>query len=201
MTEKEIEGFDKMARALRESPEKVLPYLVQAMHKAIRSVQARLAAYPPATAANRPGRVDKNGRPMGYYERGRGWWYPVMHESSLGERLGVRFGVQTAQAAAKRAKTKEIAAVAGYKLRNGGQSELLGKSWAVNVESDPESVRGILGNNTSYADYVQGARQTAFHRANEWPDLDKALEDAQYEIDGAFWEAIGSNYASQELLG
>lgn len=199
MAEREIEGFEKLAQALREAPRKVLPYLEQAMHKAVQAVKARLAAYPPATAANQPGRLDKNGRPMGYYERGRGWWYPVMREASLGVNLGVRAGRETAQAAAKRTRTKSIATVAGYKLRKGGESELLGKNWAVSVQADDEGVIGTIGNNTSYADFVQGARQAAFHRANEWPDLDKALEDSQEEIDGAFWDAL-DDYVVQEVI-
>lgn len=32
--------------------------------------------YPPETAANKAGRVYPDGRPMGYYVRGRGWYAP-----------------------------------------------------------------------------------------------------------------------------
>jgi hypothetical protein len=54
-------------------------YLADAMQDALFTIQGEIgyASYPPATEANRPGRVDQDGNPMGYYERGRGWWYPV----------------------------------------------------------------------------------------------------------------------------
>ncbi len=185
----EIKGFDELIKALEQAPEKVMPYLRKAMNLSVRAVQARLAEYPPSNAANQPGRIDKNGDPMGYYERGRGWWYPVLERSTLGEKLGVRFGAETAKRAAKRNQVKSIPTVAGYKLRAGGESELLGKSWAVQVVEGEHSIAGIVGNNTSYADYVQGGRQASYHNAAGWITLDKAIELAQEDIDQAFSDA------------
>jgi hypothetical protein len=185
----EIKGFDELLKALKDAPEKVMPFLQKAMTISVRAVQARLAQYPPSTAANQPGRINADGDPMGYYERGRGWWYPVLERSTLGKQLGVRFGAETAARAMKRNKVKGVASVAGYKLRNGGESELLGRSWAVQVVEGEASITGIVGNNTSYADYVQGGRQAAIHGANGWITLDKALELAQEDIDKAFSDA------------
>ncbi len=192
MTEKAlvIEGFDELLKALKESPKKVMPYLKQAMTLSVRAVQERVSEYPPSSEANRPGRVDKNGRPMGYYERGRGWWYPVMARKTLGGNLGVSVGAQTAKQAARRFKAKSVPTVAGYKLAAGGTSEMLGRSWDAQVIEQENTVLGIIGNNASYAEYVQGNQQAAVHAARGWKTVDKALEESLDDINEAFGRAL-----------
>jgi len=192
MTEKAliIEGFDELLKALREAPKRVMPYLKKAMTVSVRAVQERVSEYPPSSEANRPGRVDKNGRPMGYYERGRGWWYPVMAEKTLGSKLGVSAGAQTAKQAARRFKVKSVPTVAGYKLAAGGTSEMLGRSWDARVFEQENAILGVVGNNASYAEYVQGNRQAAVHAARGWKTVDKTLEESMNDINDAFGLAL-----------
>lgn len=84
----EIKGFDELLKALKESPKKVMPYLKKAMTLSVRLVQERVAEYPPATEANQPRRISmQTHKPMGYYERGRGWWYPLVTERTLGGKM------------------------------------------------------------------------------------------------------------------
>ena len=183
----DIQGFDELLKALEEAPEKVLPLLEKAMQKSVRVVQARVAEYPPSTEANQPGRFSvATQRPMGYYERGRGWWYPIMRPwTDAGQKLGKAYGMIDAPA-----RIRKATAVQGYKLAGGGESETLGKSWAVNVQSGPEGVLGEIGNNASYARYVQGDRQWNVHAKRGWITLDSAVQDSKEDIDGFFQEAL-----------
>ena len=102
----------ELLEALKKAPEKVMRHLTDAMSDGLFMVQGEIgyASYPPATEANAPGRFDAEGRPMGYYERGRGWWYPVLQDKTLGGVNSVKEGAQTIQSAYKRAKisTKKI---------------------------------------------------------------------------------------------
>ncbi len=186
----QIEGFEELLKALKEAPERVLPFVRKAMRASVLAVQARISEYPPSTEANRPGRIDKAGRPMGYYERGRGWWYPVMRRKTLGDEIGVGFGAETAKRAAGRVKMKGIPTVAGYKLAQGGTSEMLGRSWAAEVYDVEGGVMGVVGNNASYADYVQGSRQAEKMRSIGWMEASAALQEAMPEIEEAFGEAV-----------
>ena len=194
----EIKGFEELLKALREAPEKVMPYLSKAMHLSVRAVQARVAEDTPSSAANQPGRVDEEGKPMGYYERGRGWWYPVLQSRTLGSEIGVAFGAETAKRAAKRHKVKSIPTVAGYKLAGGGLSERLGAKWDTQVIEQDEGILGVIGNNVSYADYVQGARQSKLHEARGWQTVQKALDASMDEIYEFFGDAV-DEYTKNEL--
>jgi hypothetical protein len=188
----EIEGFEELLKWLKNAPEKVFPFLKKAMQVSVRAVQENISEYPPSTAANQPGRVDEKGKPMGYYERGRGWWYPVMQEQTLGEEIGVSFGAETAKRAAKRNKVKSIPTVAGYKLARGGTSQMLGRSWSTNVITEKDGVLGEIGNRASYSGYVQGPPSIqAAHMANiGWTNADAALEKSKPAIDEAFGVAL-----------
>lgn len=183
----QIEGFDKLLDALEKAPETVMPLLKDAMTKSVRAVQARVAQYPGSTEANQPGRMSlRDHRPMGYYERGRGWWYPVMQPwTAEGQKFGKALGVLKSSA-----KIRNATAVQGYKLRAGGESEMLGKSWTVAVSADKSGVVGEIGTNTSYAPWVQGDKQARFHAARDWGTVDQALADSQEDIDKFFGEAL-----------
>ena len=91
---------------------RVKKYLFDAMSDVVLMIQGEVgyASYPPADEANAPGRVDKDGEPMGYYERGRGWWYPVKNPATLSGMNSVADGAQDVYAAYRRHKipTKEI---------------------------------------------------------------------------------------------
>jgi hypothetical protein len=197
MTDKtlEIKGFDELLKALKETPKKVMPYLKKAMTLSVRAVQERVAEYPPSTEANQPGRISMaTHKPMGYYERGRGWWYPLMTERTLGGKMGKSLGQVKAGA-----KIKKITSVKGYRLAGGGESEMLGRSWdAQTIETDG-AIIGLVGNNTSYADYVQGDKQWRGHKARGWITVDKALKESTEDINIFFGEAL-DEFLKNEFL-
>lgn len=197
----DIEGFDELLKAIDAAPQTARPILRQAMQRALLLVKAIVADYPPATEANRPGRMTLINRgkrnvrmvPMGYYERGQGWWYPVVNKATLGVKPLKSAGGITRTRANKLYGT-QVSQVAGYKLRR--VSEVLGKSWATAVTPDDDGVTGEIGNNASYAPEVQSAdRQWRVHAMRGWGTLEKALEDATPEIVEEFESAV------EELLG
>lgn|SRR5574340_331599 len=178
-----IQGFEELLKALETLPEKARPLAEDAMQKSLMLLQDQLAAYPPVTEANRPGRYSlATGKPMGYYERGRGWWYPIMRRRTLGTQLGKRTGSIL--------RPKSVIGsnqVAGYKLRQ--TSERLGTKWARRVIVDSTGVIGELGTTVSYADYVQGSRQSAVHAGIGWETAADVLVDNTDEIIGFFEQA------------
>ncbi len=191
MSEKvlEIKGFDELLRALKDAPQLARPLLEAAMTKSLSQLHDELAQYPAASEANQPGRMDADGSPKGYYERGRGWWYPVRNRSTLGENLGVAYGAETAKRAAKRNQVKNIPTVTGYKLSK-QRSEALGKKWTTQIVSTETGIRGEIGTLVSYADYVQGNQQADFHAARNWETANAVLERATPQIEKNFAEAV-----------
>jgi len=182
----EVEGLDELLEALETAPELVIPLLRQAMTKSVLKVQEKLSQYPPSTEANQPGRVSlKTRKPMGYYERGRGWWYPLMRPWAAGKKLG------KAQGALKASATVTAGSrVKGYRLAAGGTSEMLGKSWTTEVTAGKGGVLGEIGTNTSYAPWVQGDQQTSQHAARGWVTVGQALAASTEEIEAYFLEAL-----------
>lgn len=181
----EIKGFDELLKALKETPQKVMPYLKKAMTLSVRAVQERVAEYPNATEANQPGRISmKTHKPMGYYERGRGWWYPLTTDRTLGGKMGKSLGQVKAGA-----KIKKTTTAKGYRLAGGGESEMLGRSWDAQTIEQENAIIGLIGNNTSYATYVQGDKQWRVHAARDWITVDTALEESQDDINRFFQEA------------
>lgn len=184
----EIKGFDELLKALKDAPQIARPLLEEAMTKSLSQIHDELAQYPAATEANQPGRVDADGNPKGYYERGRGWWYPVLKRSTLGSKLGVGSGAETAKRAAKRNQVKNIPTVTGYKLSK-QRSEVLGKKWSTKVVFNETGVLGEIGTLVSYADYVQGDKQADFHAARNWETANAVLERTSPQIEKNFAEA------------
>jgi hypothetical protein len=127
--------------------------LIRARQTALRvggqEVMNELKTYPKSTAANKPGRFSDKGRPIGYYERNRGYWSPRVNRSTLAtfghasKAKGVILGSATQRA---------TGTVAGYKLTS--HSEQLGKRWSMRLGADYV----IIANSASYAKYVQGAQ-------------------------------------------
>jgi len=183
----QIEGVDELLKALEQAPEKIVPLLMKAMTLSVRAVQARVAEYPPSTEANTPGRISlKTHEPMGYYERGRGWWYPLMRPwTGAGQKFGKALGVIESSP-----NIRAATAVQGYRLAGGGKSEQLGKSWTVSVQADKAGVVGEIGNNTSYVPWVQGDRQWNVHAKRGWKTLDQALEESSVDVHGFFLDAL-----------
>lgn len=191
MSEKvlEIKGFEELLKALQDAPQIARPLLEEAMTKSLSQLHDELAQYPAATEANQPGRVDADGNPKGYYERGRGWWYPVRNRSTLGEKLGARLGAETAIRAAKRNQVKNIPTAAGYKLRK-QRSEVLGKKWTTAQAVNDTGVLGEIGTTVSYADWVQGDRQAEIHAARDWETASQVLERMTPKIEENFEKAV-----------
>lgn len=192
----EIKGFDELLKALKDAPKKVMPFLKKAMALSVRAVQERVAEYPPATEANQPGRISLATRkPMGYYERGRGWWYPLTSERTLGGKLGKSQG----QIKAKSIVTK-TSQVVGYRLAGGGESELLGRSWDAQVIETDNAILGVVGNNATYTEYVQGEKQWRVHKAHGWITVNEALDKSQEDIDH-FFNSATEEFVKENLDG
>lgn len=185
--------FERLIQGLKDAPQAAQPFAQEAMLKSLFILQDALAPYPPATEANSPGRVSiKTGRPMGYYERGKGYWRPIMREDTLmahakGNGTG-KFGKSLGRGVVKLGRSaRRITQVAGYKLE--ATSEQLGKNWVTKVSVGEDGVTGELGNNTSYADVVQGSKQAYFHSARGWKTDDTALEETSEPIKEQFAQA------------
>ncbi len=187
----EIKGLAELQRAIAAQPEKALPILTRKMDDAVKLLAGVVKTYPPATEANQPGRISiTTHRPMGFYDRGQGWWYPVMRSGTLGERPRKSAGALKGPAGVGRAL-----GIAGYKLRR--TSERLREHWTTEVRTAAAAVEGTVGTNVSYADHVQGEQQAHIHQARGWvtlgtaldrtaPDILRLFEDGRDEIVAAF---------------
>jgi hypothetical protein len=142
-----------------------------------------LKEYPEATAANRPGRVDGKGRPMGYYERNRGQWYPIKHKPVGGV---AKFG--KAQGIVRARKAQRAQGVFAFKLNP--TSQQLGKSWTSEVQVGNAEIVGVVGTDVTYAPAVQGVDQAAVFAQIGWPRIDTALEQADPDIQAAWNEML-----------
>jgi hypothetical protein len=184
----EIHGLDELLKALEAMPERVLPLAEGAMSKSCAAIVGEVKPYPSATAANQPGRIDADGQPLGYYERGRGWWYPVKQVATM---KGLRLKSEGVKLLGKR--TSAGLGIVGYKLR--AVSEQLGRKWAWVVARITGGVEGRVGNNASYAGTVQGystgePMQSQRMAAIGWTALDAAIDRAGPAIDAAWKEAL-----------
>lgn len=189
----EIDGLEELKKALRDAPEIAIPIAKEAMFKSIAAIEGRVKPYPPSTDANQPGRVDAHGKPMGYYERGRGWWYPIIQRATMeaaayrDDEGKLHYGKSRGAIKAKR-KQQQALGIAGYKLR--ATSEDLKGKWAKKVRQVGKGVEGIIGNSASYVDYVVGMSQARIHAERNWPRIDTALEDSIPDIEAAWTEAL-----------
>jgi hypothetical protein len=175
---------------LERSPETVLPFAQKAMENSVATIQDGVATYPPATAANAPGRIDRHGRPMGYYERGKGWWRPLLRPTTVlahGTMAGGKYGKSVGRGVYV---AKGVhGSVIGYKLE--ATSEQLGKSWTTAVETiDEGGVVGHVGTNTSYVDPVQGDDQSGIMAGIGWETVRQVIADKTDEIVGFFSDAF-----------
>lgn len=183
----EYHGYDELQKAVQESPTTVLKIMMAGMRKISSLVVGIVKEYPPATAANRPGRVGIVRRggvprevPIGFYERGRGWWAPVKEASALGGKTLKSEGVMMARGGKQRARLSAIG-VAGYKLR--ATSEQLGKSWTYQVNQVTGAIEAVIGNDTRYANKVQGSDRSHLFELRGWKTIDEAIDQAEPDID------------------
>jgi hypothetical protein len=189
----EVEGWEAFQDALARQPEVAVPIIVDSMDKVGSIVTGRVKAIPPAGPGNQKGRLDSNGQPMGFYERGRGWWYPVKGQKTLGEKPLKSRGTQGAPKALEKA-------IAGYKLAKGkngnpGTSEQLSRSfsWTPPAPSgDGSSIDVTVGNNASYTKEVTGPHTDQAKRmaAIGWVSIDDAVANSRDDIDAICQEAL-----------
>lgn len=115
---------------------------------------------------------------MGYYERGRGWWYPLITHNTLS--LGSE--IPTVRPHTKTPKTLSTMAtlavgfrgVAGYRLVP--NSEQMHDRWVWEVIPTGNDVIGNLSNLASYSSFVQGLDQTGLHASRNWQTAMSAWE-------------------------
>jgi hypothetical protein len=211
----ELVNYDQWLNAYMMAPKVAMAPMKQAMERATLLVEGylRTSGYPPEVEGNMPGRTrtvtDDKGKTrevaMGYYERGRGAWYPVMMPDTL---LGVdkkqKLGKTRGRVKAP-TKLRKAGIVFGYKLAlNGGiagTSEKLGQSWTTEVNEDNGTIEGVLGNNTTYALYVQGYLQAMQHEESGWITVAQALELSREGINAAFAEAAQEVIATVVKMG
>ena len=162
-----------------ENPDGFLPFLDRAMANTLTAFQAVAEIYAPESEANRPGRVDENGDPMGYYERGRGWWYPLLTHNTMGmaEEIPVIGPHSKSPTTLKSIKTLAIGikGVAGYKLIPNSQQ--MHDRWTWDVNHSSGEVIGHLMNSATYSPYVQGMEQDPLHRVRGWSTVMDSWED------------------------
>jgi hypothetical protein len=160
--------------------------LVNAVGEVLNNLWRGVAQYPEATEANQPGRISiKTHKPMGYYERGRGWWYPIMRKEALGEKQTKARGAINAPRF-----IKQTSQVMGYKLAGGGKSEALGRHWTMQVNASPTRIAGVLMNSASYAAYVQGDLQNRLHAARGWQTINQVVEQQRADIQTTMQQAV-----------
>lgn len=172
-----------------------VPYASTAMDHIMDEFKSEMEVYAPESDANAPGRTDKNGEPMGYYERGRGWWYPVKGRGTI-NLAGRLAGAGMGRSKAKFGKSVGVIkggrkfGVVGYKLI--ANSQQMGDRWVVAVQSDEENVIGTLFNGASYSGLVQGPSQTELMASRQWNDVDEVWysDSMQEKLDQEIGNAL-----------
>jgi hypothetical protein len=164
--------------ALR-NPQGMTPFLLDAMQAVMGTFQEVASVYAPENEANHPGRFSlRTHKPMGFYERGRGWWYPLlkmkvksnfraMPSLTMRRTKGMKLSVGGRG-------SQSIQGVTGYKLIK--SSEQMNEKWRTNVYVDQDIVTGELKNDASYFPYVQGLEQAKIHAARGWQTTTQSWE-------------------------
>jgi len=137
----------------KNAPETLMPFLKVEAEKMNLEIIGDAGKYPPSTDANRPGRIDKDGHPMGFYVRSQGWYYPVKGKPGKGMKKGIVGGSMVA-----------------FKL--GTASQQLKEHWTHAVKDISNGVLATIGNAVTYFDYVNGDKQTDLFAKRGWKKLD-----------------------------
>ena len=136
--------------------------------------------YPPLSEANQPGRYSvRTHKPMGYYERGIGWYYPVMNKPP------------TVRGISRSVPKVRGYGVAGYKLSNSNRSSVL-KQKAEITHDNADVIITIPAEKVHYAEYVVGDYQAKFHAARGWRTLKSIAEGKRPEITAEYDRAIAN---------
>jgi hypothetical protein len=167
MAELDTSQWDAFFQKAYSINKEILPIFAGALELMALDTIGELREYPEATDSNRPGRFSlKTRRAMGYYERNRGWWYPIMQEKTRNYVNNKRLGIIQA---------KPIHGVEGYKLQR--TSEMLAKRWAheIRVNESAGFVEAVIGNTASYQQWVQGDKQSRKMESIGWETAEQAV--------------------------
>lgn len=166
-----------------EDPKGFYPFLVDAMRNIMAAYKTQAEIYAPESEANKPGRVTKDGKPMGYYERGRGWWYPLLTHNTMTQGEFPEMGIHSKAPKTMGTTTiamKDIPVVKGYRLIP--SSEKMHDQWSVDVIQTADEVVGVMINTASYSGYVQGVEhQTVLHKSREWRNVEGSYETTEVQ--------------------
>lgn len=190
----EIDYQDEEFFQALENPEGFLPILGDAMENILSVFEVVASEYAPESEANRPGRYDREGRPMGYYERGRGWWYPLVMKTTISP-MDELPTLKPHMLAPKTLESRTLLAegfkgVAGYRLIP--NSEKMHDQWEQGVGITQREVVGFLRNRASYSNYVQGSEQIKLHEMREWQTVIQSwnTDEVQRAVDHETTQAI-----------
>ncbi len=153
------------------NPEGLLPHLEDAMQTIMAEFVARASVPAPESEANKPGRIDQDGRPMGYYERGRGWWYPILTKNMLAKGIPSvgRHSKAPHTMGAMMLRARRNLNAAGYRLSP--TSEQMEDNWQAEISLERDEVIGELMNFASYSGFVQGYEQIQLHKERGWQNV------------------------------
>lgn len=71
------------------------------------------------------------------------------------------------------------------------RTTILGKRWTTKVQVMANRIKGIVGNKTVYAPWVQSAvQQVDFHKATGWRTDEEAVEQTQDRVESRWKKAI-----------
>jgi hypothetical protein len=65
---------------------------------------------------------------------------------------------------------------------------MLGKSWA--IKYNQSKFEAIVGNDTSYGPFVQGAEQASFHKRRKWKTVDTVAKEETKRVQEYVFEAV-----------
>ena len=198
MIELEITFNDPEFFKALEDPNGFLPFQVTAMENIMTAYQKVAEVYAAESEANRPGRRDSKGRPMGYYERGRGWWKPItthIRPALMSElpTLGLHPKAPHTMGADVLGAVG-IEGVTGYELMGG--SEQMHDRWSWNISTAEGEVVGNLVNTASYSGSVQGLEQIPLHKERGWRTVMSSWDEAdvQRTVDAETIRALNAYY-------
>lgn len=186
------DDLHNLSSVLSAIVEKAIPIASRAVAQCLEAIQRRTQVIPGATEANQAGRKDEKGRPIGWYERNKGYWYPVKKIKTLGDHPTRRGG------AIKLSKKQQAAlSIAGYK--NDFSSEQSRFKWRIKVTPSQSMVEGSLENEASYSGAVFGwkadePRQATLMASIGWRSIDDGISEAN----GAMQSALGT--AADEIV-
>lgn len=159
------EGLDRLIQDFDKIKDEIVPALSQAAETSLLLVEGSLKEYPPQPSRIRSAHFNTYVRGVGSYPR-----------SAFTKKSG-KLSTKRAEKATKRGKVRMT-------------SQKLGAHWKHKIETNEQGVVGYIGNEVTYASFVQGDSQTGFHAETGWLTDDEAIEDETGHITDHFNDAI-----------